>query len=104
MGLRVQIKWNSRIYKAVILLVFALTLSLGYLAMLVAMTYSVELFLSIVAGLVAGHGIFNVGAPVGETVDPCCASQNSAAPPPVNNNEKASVIQMKVGNASQSCG
>ena len=51
---------------------------LGYLAMLVAMTYSVELFLCVVAGLVIGHGVFNLGTPVGETVDPCCASQNIA--------------------------
>ena len=51
---------------------------LGYLAMLVAMTYSVELFLCVVAGLVIGHGAFNLGTPVGETVDPCCASQNIA--------------------------
>jgi hypothetical protein len=55
---------------------FGLNLVLGYLAMLVAMTYSVELFFSVVVGLVAGHVVFNSGSAVGETVDPCCASQN----------------------------
>ena len=65
-------------WQLAILSVFALTLVLGYLAMLVAMTYSVELFLCVVAGLVVGHGVFNLGTPVGETVDPCCASQNVA--------------------------
>jgi len=33
--------------------------TLGYFAMLVAMTYQVELFVSIIAGLIVGHGIFN---------------------------------------------
>ena len=65
-------------WQLAILSIFALSLMLGYLAMLVAMTYSVELFLCVVAGLVIGHGAFNLGTPVGETVDPCCASQNIA--------------------------
>ena len=58
------------------------------------MTYSVELFICMILGLVIGHGIFNTGtntasassrntnqltflsgAAVGESVDPCCASQ-----------------------------
>ena len=65
-------------WRIAILSCFAFSLVLGYLAMLVAMTYSVELFLCVVAGLVVGHGVFNLGTPVGETVDPCCASQNVA--------------------------
>ena len=47
---------------------------LGYAAMLVAMTYSVELFACVCAGLVIGHAAFNSSAPVGETADPCCAA------------------------------
>ena len=54
------------------------------------MTYSVELFICMIIGLVIGHGIFNTGntqqlcplklfpisgAAVVESVDPCCASQ-----------------------------
>jgi hypothetical protein len=61
-----------------ILICFALNLFLGYLAMLVAMTYSVELFVCVLLGIVAGHALFNLGTPVGETIDPCCASQNVA--------------------------
>jgi hypothetical protein len=61
-----------------ILICFGLNLFLGYLAMLVAMTYSVELFLCVLVGIVAGHAVFNLGTPVGETIDPCCASQNVA--------------------------
>merc|ERR1719481_1332373 len=61
--------------RGAIILLFALNIASGYLAMLVAMTYSVELFICMVVGLVAGHALFNSEAPVGESVDPCCASQ-----------------------------
>ena len=45
--------------------------------MLVAMTYSLELFACIVLGLIIGHAVFNMKQPVGESIDPCCApSQN----------------------------
>merc|ERR1712037_942665 len=60
--------------RAAIIFLFALNIASGYLAMLVAMTYSVELFICMVVGLVAGHAFFNSEAPVGESVDPCCAS------------------------------
>ena len=55
---------------------FGLNLVLGYLAMLVAMTYSIELFICVVIGLMVGHFIFNTKSVIGESVDPCCASQN----------------------------
>ena len=48
--------------------------------MLVAMTYSVELFLCVVAGLAVGHSVLNMTTPVGESVDPCCVNQNEANP------------------------
>jgi hypothetical protein len=62
--------------KGLVIFLFGVNLILGYLAMLVAMTYSVELFLCVVAGLILGHAIFNSHMPIGETIDPCCASQN----------------------------
>jgi len=61
--------------RAFIVFLFTLNIGSGYLAMLVAMTYSVELFICMVVGLVVGHAIFNTEAAVGESVDPCCASQ-----------------------------
>jgi len=61
-----------------IVFLFALNIGSGYLAMLVAMTYSVELFFCMVIGLVVGHTIFNTEAEVGESVDPCCASQRES--------------------------
>jgi len=71
---------TGTIRRGVIVFLFGLNILSGYLAMLVAMTYSVELFLCMVAGLVAGHAIFNTGAAVGESVDPCCASQRDPEP------------------------
>ena len=57
---------------------FGVNLALGYMAMLVAMTYSLELFSCIVLGLIIGHAVFNMKQPVGESIDPCCApSQNN---------------------------
>jgi hypothetical protein len=62
--------------KILVISLFGVNLILGYLAMLVAMTYSVELFLCVVAGLILGHGLLNSHMPIGESIDPCCASQN----------------------------
>ena len=47
--------------------------------MLVAMTYSIELFICVVIGLCIGHFVFNTKSAVGESVDPCCASQQQGA-------------------------
>jgi hypothetical protein len=52
--------------------------------MLVAMTYSVELFICVVVGLVVGHALLNSHTPVGETIDPCCASQNQQQESPMS--------------------
>ena len=68
----------------VVVSLFGLNLTLGYLAMLVAMTYSVELFLCVVFGLCVGHFTFNTKTVVGESIDPCCASQNSNQHQPLN--------------------
>ena len=64
------------------ILLFGVNLGLGYMAMLVAMTYSLELFMCIVLGIMIGHAIFNMKQPVGESIDPCCApSQNDETKP-----------------------
>jgi len=64
--------------QAVSVACFGLNLILGYLAMLVAMTYSVELFLSVCAGFIVGHAALNVREQaVGETADPCCATSTN---------------------------
>jgi hypothetical protein len=53
--------------------VYAVQVTLGYMLMLIAMTYEVELFLMVVLGLTAGHGVFNLSAPVLESAEACCA-------------------------------
>ena len=45
---------------------------LGYLAMLVAMTYSTLLFFVILFGFSTGHVLFNINQPVPENAEPCC--------------------------------
>merc|ERR1719411_2523790 len=72
---RIMIRMSGGARRAAIIFLFGVNIASGYFAMLVAMTYSVELFICMILGLVIGHGIFNTGAAVGESVDPCCASQ-----------------------------
>ncbi|KAF4651492.1 hypothetical protein FOL46_000284 [Perkinsus olseni] len=63
-------KWAHAIIGA---LTFGISVSIAYLAMLVVMTYSCELFLCLCAGLVIGHFVFgNVRQRIGESADPCC--------------------------------
>jgi len=64
---------------------FGFNLFLGYLAMLVAMTYSIELFMCVILGLMIGHAAFNMRQPVGETIDPCCAPSQDQAPLTIEN-------------------
>ena len=58
-------------------MLFGVNLFLGYLAMLVAMTYSVELFFCVILGLMIGHAALNLKVPVSESVDPCCPPQEA---------------------------
>lgn len=63
------------------LVLYFLQVMLGYLAMLVAMTYSIALFFMVCIGLVIGHGLFNSSNPnVKEYTDPCC-QYDTVAPP-----------------------
>jgi hypothetical protein len=60
---------------------FGLNVMLGYLAMLAAMTFNVELFISTVMGIAVGHSVFaNSKQPVRETADPCCVTTEAAQP------------------------
>jgi hypothetical protein len=77
--------------KLIVIALFGTNLVLGYLAMLVAMTYSVELFICVVVGLVLGHALLNSHTPVGETIDPCCASQNHRQDSPSSSGEHSAL-------------
>jgi len=63
---------HGRLGTAATVFLFAVQTTLAYALMLIAMTYSVQLFLAVILGLAVGHAIFNVGAPVPASADPCC--------------------------------
>jgi hypothetical protein len=49
--------------------------ALGYFAMLIAMTYNIELFCMICIGLAVGYVMFNLNIPPPIEVDPCCIQE-----------------------------
>lgn len=68
---------------AVRLSMYALTRMLGYLVMLLTMTYSYEMFLAVIVGLTVGYGLFNMseaGADEGTTA--CCTPGGGGTPRP----------------------
>jgi len=71
---------------AVSIALFAIHTACAYMLMLIAMTYQLELFISVISGLAVGHALFNLRAPVPESADPCCGvdevvSRSRLAPP-----------------------
>ena len=63
---------------AAVTTLFGTNVALGYLAMLAAMTFNIEIFISTVVGLAIGHLVFaNSKQPVRETADPCCVTSEN---------------------------
>ena len=54
-------------------LLHGIQVMLGYLLMLAAMSYNVELFVMVVLGLMCGYACFNLASPPKSNLDPCCA-------------------------------
>lgn len=54
------------------LLLYTSSRALGYVVMLISMTYSAELFISVLVGLTIGHALFNLNSQVGEDMTACC--------------------------------
>lgn len=54
----------ARVIRAQILFLYLVQVAAGYLLMLISMTYHAVLFAGVVGGLVMGHAMFNVSAPV----------------------------------------
>jgi len=61
-------------------LFYGVQTTLGYFLMLIAMTFSSPLFACVVIGLLIGHLIFNLNAPVPEGATPCCEGTSLVAP------------------------
>jgi hypothetical protein len=59
-------------------LLYGLNTGMGYMLMLLAMTYSTELFLMVLTGLTVGYGVFLVDRPAPVSTDPCCQEENEA--------------------------
>jgi len=98
------------------LALYGVTRTVGYLIMLVSMTYSIELFIALIAGLTIGHGLFNLSAPPGEDVTPCCQAGGGSKSPsdsqssPVSGGSSLSVLpelvdgQLRLHVAGMTCG
>jgi hypothetical protein len=71
-----EVEW-SRNRDIAMVIIHSLQVLLSYFIMLIAMTYSVELFCMVCSGLVVGYIIFNLSAPPVENTDPCCAHIDS---------------------------
>jgi len=65
---------RRRLHKAELLCLYASTRFLGYGAMLLTMTYSVEFFMAVIVGMTIGHALFNMDGPTGEDATPCCTA------------------------------
>ncbi len=74
-----KIKGNEKSHQYKIVIMYGFQVVCSYLAMLVAMTYSVELFMMICIGLTIGYGLFNVSGPPPANVDPCCTIDDDAS-------------------------
>ena len=74
-----KMKVHSRFWREfVVISLFAVNVALGYLCMLAAMTFNVEIFISTVMGLALGHLLLgNSAEPVRETADPCCVTSEA---------------------------
>ena len=59
---------------------YGLQLALGYLLMLAAMTYAVELFVSAITGVAIGHALFRTDRAV---APPCCAPERAGVEAPL---------------------
>jgi len=61
---------KSRVY---CVLLYTVQVTIGYLLMLVSMTYHFVLFSAVIVGLVIGHIVFGAKSPVAATTTACCA-------------------------------
>jgi hypothetical protein len=59
---------------------YGLQLALGYLLMLAAMTYAVELFISAITGVALGHALFRTDR---AAAPPCCAPERAGVEAPL---------------------
>ncbi len=71
-GSKATAAYYPLIKRTVNTILFGVQITLSYFAMLVAMTYSVELFCMVCVGLTAGYAVFHSESSKGQISDPCC--------------------------------
>lgn len=62
---------------AVKLALYAINTTIGYLVMLAAMMYSIEVFVVTIGGLTVGHALFNVGDNTATVTRSACCHEDS---------------------------
>lgn len=67
---------NNHLRNIALMLLHCSQVCLGYFLMLAAMTYNVEIFCMVLAGVGAGHALFNLKSPPPANTDHCCAGTN----------------------------
>lgn len=68
-------RWSTR-RQVYLVCLHGLQVLLAYLLMLAAMSYSSEIFVSVILGLTTGYSIFNLASPPPTSTEPCCADSN----------------------------
>lgn len=98
---------GARVIRLQILFLYLVQVAAGYLLMLISMTYHAVLFAGVVGGLVAGHALFNVSAPVvGGGASACCqhvATPSLACTGPMNAGDSSNDsgdVQVKVSDGT----
>lgn len=87
---------QNHFYRASNVLLYGLHVVLGYFAMLVAMSYSAELFSMICVGLTLGYALFFWDTKNGTiSADPCCPEDNSLLSPLLSASKKDAQLSMK---------
>ncbi len=74
-------KTKNNIIKLQIIIIYGVQMCFSYFLMLLAMTYSTELFCMVIIGLTIGYGVFHLNNNNGlsENVEPCCAAGNDGS-------------------------
>jgi len=75
-------KSSSSISEVVMTLTYGIHMAIAYFLMLAAMTYSVEIFVAVILGLMLGRFCFNRRAGAAGEGEPCCEATSMPQPKP----------------------
>mmetsp|Transcript_73965 Transcript_73965/g.176033 ORF Transcript_73965/g.176033 Transcript_73965/m.176033 type:complete len:772 (+) Transcript_73965:80-2395(+) len=81
-------------------ILYAVHRCVGYLAMLLAMTYQTEIFLAVLLGLSIGYGLFNMKQTVHEGETACCNTTFARKKRPGQAEQSLEIVPRGAGNAT----